>query len=161
MEMNLSRIRAIEVRRFARYASVSAISTVTTLSVLGVLVGVIEFPPTWSNVIAVGVGTVPSFVLNRRWVWRYNGPRSPWRQALPYCALSLAGLFLSTLSVHLAAEATLGSPRLVHTGAVEVANFASYGALWLVQFVLCDRVLFNKPRSAARDEECHEVANAA
>ena len=159
--MNFSRIRGIEVRRFARYASVSAISTVTTLSVLGVLVGVVEFPSTWANVVAVAIGTVPSFFLNRRWVWGYHGPRSLWRQALPYGVLSSAGLFLSTVSVHLAAEATAGSPRLVHTGAVELANFGSYGVLWLVQFVLCDRVLFNKRRSATRDEERHEVANAA
>jgi putative flippase GtrA len=137
------------IRRFVRYASVSVVSTVTTLSVLGLLVGVAGFPAVWANVVATAVGTVPSFELNRRWVWSHGGPRSLGRQALPYCALSFAGLVLSTLAVHFAADATVSSTRLVHTGAVELANFGSYGLLWVLQFLLCDRILFKSGRSAA------------
>jgi putative flippase GtrA len=149
MSINLSQLRSGAVRRFIRYASVSAISTSTSLALLGLLVGVLNFSPTWSNIISTAVGTVPSFELNRRWVWSQAGPRSLLRQVLPFCALSFAGLVLSTLSVHVAADATATASRAVHTFAVELANLGSYGALWVLQFVLCDRLLFRQ-RLAAR-----------
>jgi putative flippase GtrA len=134
------------LRRVVRYGSVSAISTVTSLTILGVLVGVFGFSALWSNVIATAVGTIPSFELNRRWVWSQSSPRSLLRQALPYCLLSFSGLILSSIAVHVAANATTNSTRLVHTAAVEFANFGAYGALWLFQFVLCDRILFAAKR---------------
>ena len=98
------------------------------------LVGLAGFPAIWSNLVATALGTVPSFELNRRWVWSQCGPRSLGRQALPYCTLSFAGLVLSTLAVHFAADATVSSTRLVHTAAVELGNFGSYGLLWACSF---------------------------
>jgi putative flippase GtrA len=128
--------------RFIRYGSVSAISTVTSLTVLGVLVGAFGVTAVWANVIATAVGTIPSFELNRRWVWSRGDHREVLRQVVPYCVLSFSGLLVSSIAVDLASDATGGSRRLVHTGAVEFANLASFGILWLLQFVLCDRVLF-------------------
>jgi putative flippase GtrA len=124
--------------RFIRYGSVSLISTTIGLLVLGILVGGFSFPAIWANVIATAIGTVPSFELNRRWVWAHNGQRSIRRQAVPYAVCSFAGLVVSTFAAHLASNST----RLAHTAAVELAVLGSYGALWLVQFVLCDRILF-------------------
>ena len=141
--------RRATLRRFVRYGSVSAVSTVTALSVLGVFVGVFGWPATWANVVATAVGTIPSFELNRRWVWAHGGRRSVLRQAVPYAALSFTGVVVSTIAVHLASDATVDSTRLVHTVAVEMANVAAYGALWLVQFALCDRVLFRSHDGAA------------
>jgi hypothetical protein len=54
-------------------------------------------------------------------------------------------LLLSTFAVHLASAATSDASRLFHTAAVELANVAAYGALWVIQFVLCDRILFRTP----------------
>jgi hypothetical protein len=51
-------------------------------------------------------------------------------------------LVISTFAVHLASDATSATSRLLHTAAVEMANVAAYGTLWIIQFVLCDRVLF-------------------
>jgi putative flippase GtrA len=130
------------LRRFVRYGSVSAISTVTSLVILGLLVGPIGFPAIWANVIATAIATVPSFALNRRWVWAQRGRESVLRQATPYFLLSFAGLILSTIAVHVASDATINSSRLMHTAAIELANIGTYGALWIVQFVLCDRILF-------------------
>lgn len=146
--------RGAALRRLIRYGSVSAISTITSLIILGLLVGLARFPPIWANVIATSIGTVPSFELNRRWVWAQSGPRSLLRQAAPFVLLSLAGLVLSTLAVHLAAAATSDSTRVIHTAAVEMANIGAYGVLWIVQFVLCDRVLFRtRPGEALPAEQ--------
>ena len=154
MRTDPSASRRAAIGRFVRYSAVSAISTVTALSVLGVLVGVLAWPATWSNVVATAIGTIPSFELNRRWVWAHAGRRSILRQAVPYAALSFTGLVVSTIAVHLASDATASSTRLVHTAAVEMANVGAYGVLWLVQFALCDRVLFRSPHRAAHTSEC-------
>jgi putative flippase GtrA len=139
--MSLISIHRSTVRRLVRYGSVSAVSTATTLLLLGLLV-LLGWPAVLSNVTATAVGTVPSFELNRRWVWGQGQNRSIARQVVPYCLLSLAGLVLSTVAVHVASDATGGASRLVHTAAVEAANVGTYGLLWLIQFALCDRVLF-------------------
>ena len=139
--------RRATVRRLLRYSSVSVVSTVTGLTVLGVLVGVFGWPAVWANIVATAIGTIPSFELNRRWVWAHNGRRSILRQAAPYASVSFAGLVASSVAVHLASDATMNSSRLVHTAAVEIASVAAYGSLCIVQFVLCDRILF---RSRAR-----------
>jgi putative flippase GtrA len=144
MANNLKDFERGRLRHFAKYALVSVVATLTSLTTLGLLVGLGGWSSVWANVLATSVGTVPSFELNRRWVWSQGGQRARLAQVVPFCALSLAGLLVSTIAVHIAGDATISSSRLVHTGAVEVANFGSYGALWLFQFVLCDKVLFKK-----------------
>lgn len=141
----------IDVAKLARYGAVSVIATTTSLLVLGVLVGVFASPAGWSNVVATAVGTVPSFELNRRWVWRRRGRRSLGSEIAPFSVLSFAGLALSTPAVQLAASATGDWPRLWHTVAVEVANIGAFGCLWVLQFVLLDRVLFRRARHAHAD----------
>jgi len=93
--------------KLIRYAAVSAVSTVTALTLLGLLVGLAGAPAGWSNAFATAAATVPSFELNRRWVWGARPGRSLLRQAGPFFALSLSGLALSTLTVH------IGEPRHV------------------------------------------------
>ena len=140
-------------RRLIRYGSVSAISTATSLTLLGVLVGILGFPAIWANVIATTIATVPSFELNRRWVWAQRGRGVLLRQATPYFLLSFIGLVISTFGVHLASDATSATSRLLHTAAVEMANVAAYGTLWIIQFVLCDRVLFRSPGVAPDSDD--------
>jgi putative flippase GtrA len=129
-------------RQLLRYAAVSAISTLTSLTVLGLLVGVWRMGAVAANLAATAVGTVPSFELNRRWVWSKSGRRSVGREVAPFCALSFIGLLLSTVTVRAASVLSAHSGPLLHTAAVEVANVGAYGSLWALQFVLLDRVLF-------------------
>jgi len=142
MAINLKDLQRGRRRHFAKYALVSVVATMTSLTILGLLVGVCGWSSVWANVIATAIGTVPSFELNRRWVWSQGGQRPRLAQVVPFCTLSLAGLLVSTFAVHVAGDATLSSGRIIHTAAVEAANFGAYGALWLIQFFLCDKVLF-------------------
>ena len=128
--------------RLARYSMVSVVATSTSLVTLGVLVGLVGTPAVVANVIATAVGTVPSFELNRRWVWGAAGRRSLLRQVVPFGALSFTGLAVSTVAVGVASAHTAGWGHWAHTAAVLAANVAAYGSLWVVQYVLLDRVLF-------------------
>lgn len=132
--------------KFWRYATVSLISTSVTLSLLGLLVYTSALSPGWANVVATGVGTVPSFELNRRWVWAKNTKRSLLKEVVPFCVLSFGGLGLSTLAVRLAAAWSAGAglgPGVVAL-ASQAANLLTFGSLWLVQYLLLDRVLFGR-----------------
>jgi putative flippase GtrA len=120
------------------------IATVTGLTVLGVLAGIAGVGVVAANLIATAAGTVPSFELNRRWVWSRTDKRSLGREVVPFCALSFTGLAVSTLFVRAASAFASHGGQLVHTGAVELANLGAYGSLWVVQFVLLDRVLFSR-----------------
>jgi putative flippase GtrA len=141
------------VRRLARYALVSVISTTVSLTILGSLVATSAVSAGWANVIATGVGTIPSFELNRRWVWRYSQRRALLAQVLPFCALSFLGLGLSTLAVSAATgwATTMGAGATGRALVAQAANVGTFGALWVAQFVLLDRVLFARPMPTGVD----------
>jgi putative flippase GtrA len=127
-----------------RYGTVSLLATATSLTVLGVLVSSTAMPAGIANVIATAVGAVPSFELNRRWVWQRSGPRSVRNEVVPFWLLSLAGLALSTFAVTLtaASASTAGLDGAARTAAIEAANLAAWGSLWVAQFLILDRFLF-------------------
>jgi putative flippase GtrA len=137
--------------QIARYAAVSVVANVTTITVLGVLVGIVDFDAGWSNVIATAVATVPSFELNRRWVWGRSGQASMLTEVAPFWVWAFFELAISSLAVHLMGDhaTTAGWSRAARTLAVEVTTIGTTGLLWLVQFVLFDRVLFKSRRRLA------------
>jgi putative flippase GtrA len=141
-------------RQLVRYGAVSMVATSVSMIVLGALVWTRAMPAVWANVAATAVGTVPSFELNRRWVWGKRGRRSLLAEIGPFCFLSFAGLALSTLAVGAAARwaAGAGVGDTVRTLVVEGANVAAFGTLWIAQFLLLDRVLFGRRASASRDD---------
>jgi putative flippase GtrA len=132
------------VRRFTRYGAVSVVSTAISMSVLFVLVATGALAAALANMVATTAGIGPSFELNRRWVWGKTGRRSVASEIGPFCALTFAGLVLSTLAVAATARwaAAAGLDATTTAFAAELANVAAFGSLWLVQFAILDRVLF-------------------
>ena len=61
-------------------------------------------PAVAANVVANVVATVPSYVLNRRWVWGRGGRSHFWREVMPFWVLSFIGLAFSSPPVWLASE---------------------------------------------------------
>ncbi len=146
------------IAQWLRYGTVSLVATATSLAVLGILVSTTSMPAGVANVIATAVGTVPSFELNRWWVWQRTGPRSVRNQLVPFWLLSLAGLALSTLAVSLTAvgRAPPGSTAAQkHTAAIEAANLAAWGSLWVAQFLVLDRLLFRPSQISAAPVDPH------
>ena len=141
------RLVPARVAHLGRYATVSAISTAVGLSTLAVLVDVGHWPAGWANVVATALGTIPSFELNRRWVWSRNGSRSLTREVVPFVVLCGVELVCSTLAVHEAAawSAHAGLSDATRTAVDLAANVTTYGLLWLAQYLICDRLLFARP----------------
>ncbi len=142
--LRLERRHVERLFQWVRYGATSCVATLTSMTVLGALVATNTLSPGWANVVATSVGTVPSFELNRRWVWGRTGRRSLAGEVGPFCVMSFAGLTLSTLLVSAAGHWATGAglDAFWRTAVIEVANVAAFGTLWVAQFVVLDRVLF-------------------
>ena len=115
----------------------SAVVLVALALGLGVSAGI-------ANVIAVCCGIVPSYVANRRWVWKREGRGSLTREVLPFWVLSLTGLAVSTIAVARVAALTSTWTSSARAVALPFANLSVFAALWVVQFFLLDRVIFRQ-----------------
>jgi putative flippase GtrA len=155
--MNFLRARFSQL---LRYGAVSLISTSASMVILGVLVATRTVTAGWANVIATAVGTVPSFELNRRWVWGRTGSRSVGREVVPFTVLSFAGLGISTVLVSLAASFAdaRGLTDLTRTVFAEGASLAAFGSLWVLQFFVLDRVLFRPSPTRPMRTTSHATA---
>jgi putative flippase GtrA len=135
------------VQRLARCFSVSVGTTLLSAALLIALSLGAGVPAGTSNVIAVCCGIVPSYFANRHWVWGKTGRSDLLREVAPFWILSLAGLVASTLAVSWVASLTAGSTSTARAVLLPLANLSVFAALWVVQFVVLDRVLFAHPTS--------------
>ena len=139
------------MRRLCRYAAVSCIATVLSQLILATLVATRATGAVTANVIATMAGVVPSFELNRRWVWGRTGRRSVTKEIVPFVVLSASGLALSTLAVW-ATSRWADAHQLSTTWrtlTVQAANLAAFGTVWIAQFVILDKVLFRRRHPGA------------
>lgn len=134
--------------KVVKYASVSVISTVfsqvTLLLTFGVYRVMSEVP---ANLVANVVATVPSYYLNRSWVWGKNGKSHLWREVVPFWVLSFVGLAFSSLAVWLAGDVARDH-HLSHLGIsvmVNGANFVSFGILWIGKFLVYQKLFHAAP----------------
>jgi putative flippase GtrA len=131
-----------------KYAGVSVISTivsqVTLLLVFGVFHLMSEVP---ANLVANVLATIPSYVLNRRWVWGKSGKSHFWKEVAPFWILSFVGLAFSSLAVWIAGDIAR-SHGLSHGATallVNLANLLSFAILWVVKFVIYNKLFHVAP----------------
>jgi putative flippase GtrA len=130
------------VRRAMRCLSVSVGTTLLSAAILVALSLGAGVPAGTSNVIAVCCGIVPSYLANRHWVWGMSGRGSLRREVVPFWMLSFAGLAASTIAVARVASFTGSWPTAARSIVLPAANLSVFGALWIVQFAVLERVLF-------------------
>src|SRR5205823_1682180 len=126
-------------RRTVRYSLVSGISVVIGQTLLVTFKGVLGWPGAVSNLLAVCLSAIPSYVLNRYWVWNKRGKNDVLGEIVPFWSMALLGLAFSTWLVALADH------RWGTTLAVSAANLSAFGSLWIAKFVVLNRILFRQP----------------
>jgi putative flippase GtrA len=132
-------------QRLTRCLSVSVVTTVISLGTLTIATAAIGMAAWVANIVATAVATGPGYHLNRRWTWGRRDASDPWRQIAPFWVLSFIGLALSTVLVGVADAWASGIhlPGALHTMSLWCAQLSGFGLLWVVQFVLLDRVIFS------------------
>ena len=132
----LDRARSELGRKTFRYTMVSVIAVIVGQTVLITCSGLIGLSGVLSNLIAVTIGTIPSYLLNRYWTWGKKGKNSLLTEVLPFWGMALLGLIFSTWLVAIADR------RWGTTIAVSAANLSAFGVLWVFKFVVLNHVLF-------------------
>jgi putative flippase GtrA len=141
-------------RKLFRYTVVSGVSTIVSFSVLGIVYGVLRL---WSEVpstlFANIVATVPSYYLNRNWAWGKSGRSHLTREVVPFWAMALSGILFSIFT---ATEARHVSDmhHLHHFGRTVLvlgANLAAFGILWVLKFVVFNKLFHVHPLEEAED----------
>jgi putative flippase GtrA len=145
-----------------KYAGVSLISTivsqVTLILVFGVFRLMSEVP---ANILANVLATIPSYYLNRRWVWGKAGKSHFWREVAPFWVLSFIGLAFSSLAVWVAGDFAR-SHGLSHAATsllVNAANLLSFAILWIVKFVIYNKLFHVDPVEFDEHHDEHQAEN--
>ncbi len=132
------------VRKAARYTLVSAVAVGVSQGTLLVAFGLLRWSAVAANILATAIATVPSYALNRAWVWRKGGRSHLVKELLPFWALAFLGLALSTLAAAGAERwaETASDARGVQTLIVSGSTLAAFGVLWIAKFAILERLLF-------------------
>jgi putative flippase GtrA len=126
-----------------RYTMVSVISTIVSFGVLALVFGVLHL---WgeiaSTVFANVVATVPSYFLNRQWVWGKSGRSRFWREILPFFVVSFTGIGFALVTAALARSfaQTHHLHHLTRTALVVGANIGAFAVVWLLKFVILNKL---------------------
>jgi putative flippase GtrA len=133
--------------KILRYGTISVVSTAISLSCLFIFYRWIGLSPTWSNILATCIATVPYYYLNRLWVFKKSGRSHLTKEVLPFWTIAFVSLVLSTLAVKFAGSQVHAiSSKNVRGAILVAANLATYGILWIAKFVVFNRFLFNTER---------------
>jgi putative flippase GtrA len=130
-------------KKLARYTMVSGISAGVSFVVLAIVYGALRL---WSEVpstlFANIVAGVPSYYLNRMWVWGKTGRSHLMKEVIPFWVMSITGILLSMLTASLARSfaETHHLRHLERTVLVLGANISAFGILWVLKFLILNRL---------------------
>ena len=136
--------KSTEGQKWVRYSMVSVIAVIISQALLAFAFGVVHWSARWANVFAVGVSAIPSYYLNRAWVWGKRGRSHLMKEVIPFWSMAFIGLVFSTITADLAerwAAKNIDS-HLITTGVVMAASLAAFGILWGVKFVILNKLMF-------------------
>ncbi|MGB7050416.1 MAG: GtrA family protein [Acidimicrobiales bacterium] len=148
-----------EGTKLIRYSMVSVVSTIVSFVALAIIFGVGHwFGVITSTVVANVIATIPSYYLNRMWVWGKGGRSHLVKEVIPFWVMSAAGIVVSIGGAAVARH--IGeSFHLSHFGltiVVLAANLISFGLFWVLKFMLYNRLFHVHPV-----EELDELVEAA
>ncbi len=161
MLQRLTRSRVAQV--FTRFAAGSVIATGCGQLTFLLLFGVLGASAAVSGAAAFLAGAVPNFVIHRFWTWRRRGRVGMRRELTPYLAVI-------TVNGLLATGVTAGVDRLVggsiddhavRTVVLAVVFGASYVLLFVLKFLLLDRLVFRSTADLAPADPAPDLAATA
>ena len=128
---------------WARYSASSVVATVISQLAFALCYW-FGMAAVVATLVAWLAGAVPNYVINRRWTWRNQG------QMLPYAIIvvssAVAAALVTTATDHLVQGIDSHAWKTV---LVTGSYFGTYAVLFILKFVLFDRLVFAKPAPAA------------
>lgn len=131
--------------QIVRYGGVSLISIVLTEMLVFGFYGVGHLGSAVVCTTAASLlAAVPTYALNRRWVWGVVGRSRLWQEVVPFWTTVAVGIAASAAAVDIVtriARAELHS-HLLRSGVIVAASLGAYGVLWAARFLVLDRFVF-------------------
>jgi putative flippase GtrA len=155
--------RTPEGLKMVRYTAVSIISALTSLIILTIVFGVLRlWTEVYSTLFAPVMAGIPSYFLNRQWVWKKGGRSHLWREVLPFWVMSLTGIGFAIVTANWAHNYANGHnlQHLERTVLVVGANIFAFGVLWILKFLILNR-LFAQIADAELGSESLDDAEGA
>jgi putative flippase GtrA len=134
---SVARHHARHGAKLLRFGAVSAFNVVLGQVLLYGAQMTAGWSPVVSNVFAVSLGAIPAYLLSRYWVWEKRGRNHFLREVVPFWSLALLGFVISTLAIWWV-DSRFASPPW----AINLTALIAFGIVWVVKFVVLDRVLF-------------------
>jgi putative flippase GtrA len=131
-------------RKFLRYSAVSVVAVIITAVTVFLVAWLFHASGVVANTIGTVVATPPSYILNRRWAWGKSGKSHLWKEVVPFWALTFVGWAGSTACVAWADHVATGhhltpfAKGIVYDG----ASLFAYGVIWVIKFVILNRLMF-------------------
>jgi putative flippase GtrA len=128
---------------WARYSASSVVATVVS-QVAFALCYWFGTPAVAATLVAWLAGAVPNYVLNRRWTWGRTGSKLPYTIIVIGSAVTAA--VVTSVTDHLVQPLESHAWKTV---LVTGSYLATYAVLFIVKFVLFDRLVFAKSTDAS------------
>lgn len=140
----LDLLRTTTGRKLLRYGIASVVNVVIAQVVLAGAFGVLHWTARAAAVLAAVVAAGPAYWLARSWVWGRSGRSHLVKEVLPFWAMALVGLAVTTWVAGEAevAGAGLTDSRLGQTMILMGAVFGISAVIWALRFFVLNGVLF-------------------
>ncbi len=139
-----ARVESETARKLFKYSAVSAVSVVITFTVQAFCFGVLKVGGGRSGAIASTVAAVPSYFLNRNWVWGKRGRSHLMKEVIPFWVMFAIGLGcsigVSDLAEKIAKDA--GASHGLQSFIVPTASLGAFAVLWILKYVIFNKILF-------------------
>jgi putative flippase GtrA len=131
------------IRLWGRYTGASVIAGVISEAVF-VVTYWFGAVPLVASLLAFVAGAVPNYLMNRYWAWQRRGRPDHMREVLPYAIIvvvtALTAIVVTTAADRWVRDHVTAHP--VQVILVGAAFLATYGAMFVLKFVLFDRFIF-------------------
>lgn len=151
MSLDLAGVRSVLAsdtgRRIARYLGASVVNVLVGQVILAVTFGVFHWSAQSAAILAAVIAAGPAYWLARRWVWGRSGRSHLMKEVVPFWALALVGLAVTTWAAGVGERAGEDMSRLGQTIVVMASVLAVSGAFWVLRYLVLNRVLFSEPQA--------------
>ncbi len=125
------------IRQQGKFLAVAVVATTIDFGVANTLAFVADVDKVVSSTVALSIASVANFVLNRYWTFERRGRIDLRREVLPFAAVVLVVLGLTSGVVWLATE-WFGESVFVFNA----ARFTGLGIIWFVKFFVFRNLIF-------------------
>lgn len=130
-----------ETIKVVKYGMVSGVSVVVTLATLRIALH-FDVRPWVAQSMASIAGAIPSYYLNRAWVWGKTGKSHMRKEVIPFWIMFAVGFFVAIGCVSIMDHFTTDLSKAWQDNLNTAASFLAYGGLWVIKYLIFNKFLF-------------------